>query len=243
MNTEKNAGNAVRAVLFDFGDTVVLLEKFDYDVCLEELHESLVKNQVAISYDAFKRTYFETRNRIYKETEETLEEPHFHLRVSQTLEKLGHNFQPTDSRIVKASEAFVDRFVQCLQMEEDVPETLAALDRRYKLGLVSNLAFSQGVWKALEKFGLNRFFNVIVVSGDVGWRKPHPKIFERALKTLNVKPSNAVFVGDSLRTDIKGAQDAGMKAIFVKRRPIKETVDIHPDRIIFSLKELLTAGK
>lgn len=159
------------------------------------------------------------------------------------MEKLGYYIQPTDLLVAKASETFVDRFVQCLQMEENVPEILEALGRSYKLGLVSNLAFSQGVWKALEKFGLDKFFGVIVVSGEVGWRKPHPKIFERALRTLSVKPSNAFFVGDSLDADIKGAKDAGMKAILLKRRPIKETADINPDRIIFSLEELFRTGK
>jgi len=236
-------GNSVRAVLFDFGDTIVLLENFDYDACLRKLYECLVRNGVAISYDTFKQAYFETRDRLYKETEETLEEPHFHLRVSRTLEKLGYNIRPTDRLVTKASEAFAYQFVKYLQMEESVPEILEALGRMYKLGLISNFALPQGVWKALEKFGLNKFFDVIVVSGDLGFRKPHPKIFETALKTLNVKPSNALFVGDSLSTDVKGAKDVGMKSILLKRKSIEDTVDIHPDRIISSLGEVLGAIK
>ncbi|HEX3055851.1 MAG TPA: HAD-IA family hydrolase, partial [Gaiellaceae bacterium] len=46
---------------------------------------------------------------------------------------------------------------------------------------------------------------------EVGWRKPHPAIFERALDALGVEPSATLFVGDTLATDVAGAAALGMR--------------------------------
>jgi len=91
----------------------------------------------------------------------------------------------------------------------------------------------------LDKFGLRQFFDVVVISGEVNRRKPSPEIFERALKTLNVKASRAVFVGDMLDLDVMGPKSVGMKTVLIRRRPTKESPDAKPDRIITCLKELL----
>ena len=91
---------------------------------------------------------------------------------------------------------------------------------------------------------MKRFFDVIVISAEVNKRKPSPEIFQKALKSLNVAPSEAVFVGDTLSMDIEGAKNVGMKAILILRRtsatdtakPASTTVK--PDAIVKSLKEL-----
>jgi putative hydrolase of the HAD superfamily len=53
------------------------------------------------------------------------------------------------------------------------------------------------------------------VSEDTGWRKPHKRIFQTALRKLQVKAMETIFVGDSPLEDIEGAKTAGMKTIFV----------------------------
>lgn len=63
--------------------------------------------------------------------------------------------------------------------------------------------------------GINQFFNTVLVSDENGWRKPHKRIFQDALRKLQVKAEEAVFIGDSPLEDIKGAQAAGMKTVFV----------------------------
>jgi putative hydrolase of the HAD superfamily len=54
-----------------------------------------------------------------------------------------------------------------------------------------------------------------LISASVGWRKPHRKIFDEALKRLQVVDDEVVFVGDSPFEDIKGAKAAGLKTGFV----------------------------
>jgi HAD superfamily hydrolase (TIGR01509 family) len=86
--------------------------------------------------------------------------------------------------------------------------------RRLKLGLVSNSA--DPVWlleRDLEQLGIAERLDVAVFSSGVGVRKPHPRIFETALERLGVEAAAAMFVGDMLYHDIRGASELGMTTV------------------------------
>lgn len=87
-------------------------------------------------------------------------------------------------------------------------------ERNLKLGLVSN-AFDPGwlLHRDLEQMGLSQRLDFSVFSSEVGTRKPHPAIFERALDELGVEAKNALFVGDRLYEDIRGAGELGMTTV------------------------------
>jgi putative hydrolase of the HAD superfamily len=86
---------------------------------------------------------------------------------------------------------------------------------------------------------LVNLFDAIITSVDVGWRKPSPKIFKRALQALNVLASETVFVGDELDHDVEGAQKVGMRTILLNKSSIKETPrKVKPDVIVQEIKEL-----
>jgi len=229
----------IKAVLLDLGDTLVSFEGFDYDACLRRLHRSLLRGGVTLPYEGFKKAYFEVRDRLYKETEESLKEPSFCLRISEALKQFGYSFEPSDRLIKDAVEAFMRLLVDSVVMDEHVPLVLQKLRQRYKLALVSNFAHPPTIIQLLKKFDLVSFFDAIVVSGDVGWRKPSSKIFERALKALRVAPSEAVFVGDAPYHDIHGAKKTGMKTVLVSKKSVKESGDGEkPDRTIRKIEEL-----
>ena len=113
------------------------------------------------------------------------------------------------------------------------------MSKKYELGIVSNFAIPECVVKLLQENEIENLFSVVIISGDINKRKPSPEIFETALNSLKVTGSEAVFVGDTLDTDIRGASEVGMKTIFIERRIQKEKETIHPDITIKSLKELL----
>jgi putative hydrolase of the HAD superfamily len=95
-----------------------------------------------------------------------------------------------------------------------------------KLGLVSN-AFDPG-WLLhgdLEQSGLAERLDFSVFSSEVGKRKPHPAIFERALEALEVEPGRALFVGDRLYEDVRGAGELGMTTV----QALWFRADEHPD--------------
>jgi putative hydrolase of the HAD superfamily len=103
-------------------------------------------------------------------------------------------------------------------------ETLRA--RGLKLGLVSN-AFDPGwlLHRDLEQMGLAERLDFSVFSSEVGMRKPHPAIFERALEALGAEPEQALFVGDRLYEDVRGAAEVGMTTV----QALWFRADEHPD--------------
>jgi putative hydrolase of the HAD superfamily len=102
----------------------------------------------------------------------------------------------------------------------------ALRERGLKLGLVSN-AFDPGwlLHRDLEQMGLAERLDFSVFSSEVGTRKPHPAIFERALEALDVEPERAVFVGDRLYEDVRGAGELGMTTV----QALWYRADEHPE--------------
>ena len=117
----------------------------------------------------------------------------------------------------------------------------ALADEGYALGCVTNTLADQGAIGAmLRKHGFEPLMRSVVVSSAEGWRKPHPALFEKALRELSVSAGEALFVGDSPFHDIAGAQRAGLRAVLTRQyasRPLDGT-GIVPDAIIGHLSEL-----
>jgi len=124
-------------------------------------------------------------------------------------------------------------------------EVLTELKRRgYKLGVLTNTVTSreEHVRMALRKIDIEKYFDVILTSVDVGSNKPDERIFQATLKAVNVKPEEAVMVGNRISSDIVGGNRIGMKTILYKwnERYLNEitTPEEQPTRTINSLKEL-----
>ncbi|MBD8026344.1 HAD family hydrolase [Ureibacillus sp. Re31] len=102
------------------------------------------------------------------------------------------------------------------------------------LGIVTNGRghFQMANIKALE---IEEYFQTIVISEWEGIKKPHPKIFKRAMEKLNVSPSQCVFVGDHPRNDIEASQKIGMKTIWKKDCA---TYNVNTDNTIDDLAEI-----
>jgi HAD superfamily hydrolase (TIGR01549 family) len=243
----------IEALLFDLFNTLVLLENDDafYMPSLKRLHDYLVKNEIHVSFEDFVRVYFEVRDKLYEETSQSLEDPHFNIRVSRTLQNLGYKLEASHPTVIGATEAFCEEFMKYMRPDNDAVYVLEKLYKRYKLGIVSNLSIPECVPRLLEKFGLGRFFDVVVISGAINRRKPSPEIYEKALKTLGVKADKAIFVGDTPGIDIRGAKTVGLKAVLIERTPSPEGSlslayelpgaheKVQPDIVIKNLRELL----
>jgi putative hydrolase of the HAD superfamily len=115
-------------------------------------------------------------------------------------------------------------------------------ERGYKLGLVSN-GFDPPdlVREELARLGVAQLLDVIVLSADVGVRKPDPAIFRRALDALGVAPENALFVGDTLATDIAGAAALGMRTCQALWFVADADEGPEPDFRAFTQMDVLTA--
>jgi putative hydrolase of the HAD superfamily len=152
---------------------------------------------------------------------------------------------------IDADEAAVERFLEAEhavwesshQLASTTHALLEALrERGLRLGLVSN-AFDPPalLHRDLEQLGIAKRIDAAVFSSEVGWRKPHPAIFERALEALGVPSDRALFVGDSLAADIGGAAAAGMRtcqALWFRADDDAEAAE--PDFQAFTQMDVLT---
>ena len=109
-------------------------------------------------------------------------------------------------------------------------------EKGYRLSIVSNFDHAPTARELLVKFGIADFFEHIVISEEVGWRKPHRKIFEFALARLGEDPSDAIFIGDNPEADIMGPSDCGIDSVWVKRK--EQFIQAEPKFIIEDLEDL-----
>jgi HAD superfamily hydrolase (TIGR02253 family) len=155
----------------------------------------------------------------------------FDLLYSNLLYELG--LEITQERLDHI-EGLYNRFYR-IEIFPGVKEVLEELKGKYKLAIVAN-AITNVSKLALEKLDLAKYFDYIVLSRDLGVRKPDLEIFVYALRSMWVKGGETVHVGDSLKDDVQGAKNAGMKTIWIKRD--EEATNIQPDYVISKITEL-----
>ncbi len=122
-------------------------------------------------------------------------------------------------------------------------EVLNELKNRYKLALITNVLHTtttEKVQEILAEAGIPDVFEVVVVSSEVGYAKPSPRIFKIALDGLNVDPKEAVMVGNLISTDVFGGNRMGLKTVlFQPSETYQRSSWENPDHTINSLKNLL----
>jgi putative hydrolase of the HAD superfamily len=95
--------------------------------------------------------------------------------------------------------------------------------------------------KKITKFGLDSFFDFILIEGEFGLGKPHPDVFTKAVAELRLEPSETWMVGDDLERDIAGAQGVGIYGIWIDWREsgLPSNSSVYPHFIVRDLKQLL----
>ena len=98
---------------------------------------------------------------------------------------------------------------------------MGSLSNRVQLGLCSNFSHTVTALSILEDYGLDAHLDAIVISEEVGIRKPRTEIFDAVLDELNVAAEEVLHVGDSLGADVDGASARGIRSVWITRR-VKE---------------------
>ncbi len=230
----------VKAVLFDMFDTLMMIEKDHafYNPAVKSMHQYIVKSGVPVTFTEFREAYIKARDLIYEAADPNMEEPHFNVRVQNALCNLGFVEEAKTGIVQGATAAFCGQFMKYVRIDDHAAPVLKELHCKYSLGLVSNFAIPECVEQLLEREQISQLFKVIIISGAVNRRKPNPEIFRQALQKMQIVPSEAVFVGDTVDADVKGPKEVGMKTVYIDRRPQKELEQNQPDYTIKSLSEL-----
>lgn len=215
------------AVFFDLFDTLVMFEpSLLPEVTINgEIRNSTAKHVFTqmqsslggIEFSDFYTSFVESYTELLDLRKKDLKEYPNRKRFEIFLEKTG----------IKGDEDLPDRFVRshmqslckAVVYPEHHTEVLSYLkEKGYRLSLVSNFDHAPTVRELLGKFGIANFFEDIVISEEVGWRKPHRKIFESALAGLAESPQNAIFIGDNPEADITGSSEFGIDSVWVNRK-------------------------
>jgi putative hydrolase of the HAD superfamily len=222
----------IKAVLFDIDDTL-----FDTATLAKMARMNAVKAMVESGLPIHDiQSGYKVLVKIVEEYGANYDQ-HF----DRLLEVFGHKQDP---KIIAAGiVAYHDTKLAYLKPDPDVIPTLIALrDRGCKIGIVSN-GRSVKQWEKIIRLGLQHFFHTVVISEEVGFEKPDAKIFELALKKLHVRADETAYVGDSIETDVFGANQTGLVSVRLLKRRHKETPldkTMRPRVTIRRISELLS---
>ncbi len=143
----------------------------------------------------------------------------------------------TEEEILRLGGKFKEIRENSLYLFPEVPEVLEELRSDYQLGLLTN-GPSDLQRSKIEMLDIADWFEDIVVSGEHGTAKPDPKIFEIALERLDTDRNSSVYVGNSQRYDVAGANNAGLPVIWRRDETEEEIAEAVPNAVIDDLTPL-----
>jgi putative hydrolase of the HAD superfamily len=207
----------IDTILFDNWNTLVQAPGLMRSGASVEIFQRSFREQ-GLDYDCdrFIEAYRSVARRQVAEAESNgWTEMDYMQRLLTVLERLGVD-EPRCSRL--AAGAWGDYLSEWPRQTSFFPETPALLESlrgRYKLGVVTNFMDGPTARIVFDALDYGNFFGSLVVSAEVGYMKPSPVVFERALGELGSSPENTIMVGDSYEADVVGAHAAGMRGVFI----------------------------
>jgi len=190
-----------KAVFFDVGNTLLFL---NHSAVLSPLHE----RKVFPSPELLREIECLTKRRFDSlEPDATADHGFWYIYYSFLLERLGIADDAVRDELVTLTRISAN----WCQIRPHTRETLLRLADTYRLGVISNA--DGKIAEVLERCGIADCFESITDAGIVGKEKPHPAIFEAALRSLGVSASESLYTGDVYSVDYVGATNAGMQCV------------------------------
>lgn len=210
---------AVDAVLFDLDDTLL-----DGDGAWRSGVAALLRRCCDVDVDLAFSAWgdaFDAHFDAYLEGRLTLQEQR-RMRIRSWSETLSVPVEPGSE--LDWFESFLSGYAAGWKPFSDVAPALAQLNG-LRLGIVTNGDGQQQRAK-VAALALDVRFDVIVVSSEVGFPKPDPRIFDAAARGLGLRPERCLFIGDREDVDAIGARDAGMHGVWLNRRAAVGRTDV-----------------
>lgn len=220
----------IKAILFDLNETLI------HQIRTERSHiastyAALTKYYWNITFESFEsawtKIHYQHAKQIregcqlvqagdFEAAKEKLREPWYRENIAGIVKEL--NISCSNQLIEEITWEFQDSWVGGLRMAEGDRSVLEKLaEDEYQLGIVTNFQQPNIIPDILKKFGVDRFFKTIVISANIGWRKPHPDLFKSALNELGMidTPECVIYVGDDPEEDVDGSKRAGLQPILI----------------------------
>jgi putative hydrolase of the HAD superfamily len=214
----------IKAVFFDLYNTLVT-----YDPPREEIEAKILKDfGIEVTPEALRRPILTADDFIYQEharlpfSKRSKEETtalyiQYHGMV---LKEAG--LEAPKELVVGILGKWMNFKLKMVLFDDVVPALSNLKERGLILGLISNV--DRDIAPLYQELGLSDWLQVTVTSQEAGFNKPHPEIFQAALKQAGVKPAEAIYVGDQYQIDVLGANKAGMLGVLLDRNGFFEEI-------------------
>ncbi len=205
----------ITAIGFDLFNTLIEATEGTLEIAMNRLISSLNEKGLAGDGNAFSGAYSEAAISHIQKSYVTGIETHNRFWISDALAAGGEQVAPEDARIAAAVEDYFDAFYPNCRLIPGTREILEYLEGQYRLGLLSNFTHAPAALTLIETLGIRPFFETEIISGAVGYRKPHPKVFDQLVLGLNVERDRILFIGDDVEADINGAVASGLRPLWI----------------------------
>jgi len=218
----KKPSMPIKGILFDWGGT---LSDWTFPGKVEDfltqwrvqVHELLIQ----YGYTVNLRELESVGNRISQANKILQEQALVELKQRFLNQCVLHSVGVFDDKIIaEADAAMTNIAIKYTHLTSDAIETIPVLQSRgIRLGILSNATNPAIIRHVLGKAKLTDSFDAIIVSADLGLRKPATSLFSFAIKKLGTPLIETIMVGNELCADIQGAEKAGLRTVFITRMP------------------------
>jgi len=203
---KRNLMKNINAVIFDLDDT--LLDRTQtFSLYIEYFYEKFLMNKISL-YEKQKaiqylinidKNGYENRSLFY----------------NKIIDKWNLEYNPKE-----LENNWIENFHKFTVPSLKLFEILEYLKHKYVLGIITNgLTYMQK--EKIKALKIKEYFKEILISEDIGIKKPDKEIFLLCCERLNIIPSEAVYIGDNIEIDIMGAKNAGLNGIWLNKFNIK----------------------
>ena len=185
------------------------------DIAMERLWSSLCRSSITVDFERLIQEHQQAAQEYLQTARQNGRETHNRFWLSTALFRLGQNIRADDPRISDAIEAYFSAFCDHSCLIPDTIRMLSILKEHYCLGILSNFTHAPVVKKMLGDLQLTQYFQALLISDEIGYRKPKEIVFKSLLQALNVDKDKLIYIGDDPECDIDGAYEAGIEPIWM----------------------------
>jgi len=235
----------IKAILFDLYGTLIDIET---DESMEEIYRSIAH---FLTYHGVYLHRWEVRDlyyRIMKEQKEQSSEQYPEINVESIwnvfLKQQGMKGVSPRKKLARTL-AQIYRGVsrKRLQLYPSVKAGLDQLKSTCRMALISDAQPCYAL-PEIRAVSLDGYFDPIIISADYGFRKPDPRLFEKALEIMSLTPREVLYVGNDMFRDIYGASVLGIKTIYIlSNQGAPSYGETTADYVVTGFEEISTAVK
>lgn len=225
-----------KQIFWDLDRTIWDFEKNSFETFKEIYKKHNLEEKGVDSFDSFMKTYKEHnamlwglyRNGMIEKEKLSVE------RFRITLNDFGIN---NNSLAIDISADYLRISPEKTNLFPYAQDILTYLSANYQMHIITN-GFKEVQYKKIRNSNLDKYFNKIIISEEIGYKKPDKNFFKYSLEKANAKADESIVIGDDLKVDIIGAKNAGIDQIFFNNNKIE-----HNEEITYEINSLLEIKK